>query len=126
MHLTSQLVDDPEGYDGLILADPEGTWTAGRGTTGEKVRLKKTLSFDLRVTGVHEGVGEKTGRAVYTLTVDYKGKSLGVGSGLPHDFDRVPKVGDIVEIHAMDYSSDGLLREPRYKGIRFDKEQADT
>lgn len=126
LSLVNKLVDDPDGYDGLIMADPDGTWTAGRGTTGEKVRLKRTLSFDLRVTGVFEGTGEKTGRPVYTMSVDYKGKTLMVGSGMPHDKDKCPKVGDIVEINAMDYSSEGLLREPRYKGVRHDKLNPDT
>ena len=126
LRLTNTLVEDPRGFDGLILADQEGTWTAGRGTTGEKVRIKRNLTFDLKVTAVHEGVGEKTGRPVYTISVSYGGKELRVGSGIPHDFKRVPRVGDIVEVMAMDYSSDGLLREPRFKGIRYDKEEPDT
>lgn len=126
LHLCEKLVTHRDGYDGLILADPWGPWKAGRGTTGEKVRIKRTLSFDLRVTGIFEGVGEKTGRPVYTISVDYKGKTLMVGSGMPHNKDALPKKGDIVEINAMDYSSEGLLREPRYKGIRYDKRDADA
>lgn len=114
------------GRDGIILRDPNGTWTAGRGTTGEIIKVKRELSFDLRVTEVVEGVGEKTGRPVYSLIVDFGGKRLGVGSGLPHDLSRVPMVGQIVEVEAMDYSSDGLLREPRFKGIRYDKLEPDT
>jgi DNA ligase-1 len=78
------------------------------------------------VTGIFTGTGEKTGRDVYTISVDFKGKTLMVGSGMPHQSHMLPKVGDIVEIVAMDYSSEGLLREPRYKGIRHDKKEADT
>lgn len=117
---------DIGGYDGLILRDPKGKWKVGSGTTGEIIKVKRKLSFDLRVTEVNTAVGEKTGRTVYKLVVDFKGKSLGVGSGLPHDPDKVPKVGDIVEVEAMDYSSDGLLREPRFKGVRFDKVEPDA
>ena len=113
------------GFDGLILRDQQGTWTVGRGTTGEIIKVKQKLSFDLRVLEVNTVTGEKTGRDVYKLVVDFMGRSLGVGSGLPHTFEDVPKVGDIVEVEAMDYSSDGLLREPRFKGIRFDKLEAD-
>lgn len=109
------------GYDGLVGRDPNGTWTVGSGNTGEIIKLKRKLSFDLRVLEVNTSVGGKTGRPVYTLVVDFFGKRLGVGSGLPHTFDDVPVVGDIVEVEAMDHSSDGLLREPRYKGVRFDK-----
>lgn len=113
------------GYDGLILRDPAGTWAVGRGTTGEIIKVKQKLSFDLRVLEVNEAVGEKTGRAVWKLVVDFRGQRLGVGSGVPFDRANVPNVGDIVEVEAMDYSSDGLLREPRFKGIRYDKLETD-
>lgn len=113
------------GYDGLILRDPNGTWTAGSGTTGEIIKVKRVLSFDLKVLEVNETVGEKTGRAVYKLVVEYNGRRLGVGSGVPHSSSELPAVGDIVEVEAMDESSDGLLREPRFKSIRFDKTQPD-
>lgn len=126
LELVSKLTQDPRGFDGLILADQNGTWTAGRGTTGEKVRIKQKLSFDLEVMTFTQGYGEKTGRPVYTMEVAFKGKLLGVGSGMPHTLEACPKIGDIVEIEAMDYSSEGLLREPRYKGIRHDKTEADT
>lgn len=120
----NELVDEG-GYDGLVLRDPTGCWTVGSGTTGEIIKIKRKLSFDLRVLEVNTVKGEKTGRDVYKLVVEFQGKRLGVGSGLPHDLADVPVVGNIVEVEAMDYSSDGLLREPRYKGIRFDKLAAD-
>lgn len=113
------------GYDGLILDDPNGTWTAGRGTTGETVKIKRVLSYDLRVLEVNTVTGAKTGRAVHKLVVSFNGKRLGVGSGVPHDIKDCPTVGQIVEVEAMDLSSEGLLREPRFKGIRFDKLEAD-
>lgn len=114
------------GYDGLILRDPEGTWTRGRGTTGEIVKIKRVLSYDLRVLEVNTVPGAKTGRPVHKLVVDFNGKRLGVGSGVPHDIADCPVVGDIVEVEAMDLSSEGLLREPRFKGIRYDKLEADA
>ncbi len=123
--LCNALVDEG-GYDGLILRDPNGTWTAGAGSTGEIVKIKRELSFDLRVLEVNTAPGKKTGRPVHTLVVDFNGKRLGVGSGVPHDLAEVPPVGSIVEVVAMDHSSDGLLREPRLKGQRFDKLAPDT
>lgn len=113
------------GFDGLVLRKQDGKWKVGRGTTGEIVKVKQKLSFDLRVLEVNTVTGEKTGRDVFKLVVDFRGKPLGVGSGLPHTREEVPNVGDIVEVEAMDYSSDGLLREPRFKGVRFDKLQPD-
>jgi DNA ligase-1 len=124
----NEIVDEG-GYDGLVLRDPNGLWKAGSGTTGEIIKVKRKLSFDLRVLEVNTAIGEKTGRAVYKLVVDFRGSRLGVGSGLPHDAALVPAVGDIVEVEAMDYSSNGLLRllrEPRFKGIRFDKTEPDV
>jgi len=123
--LCNELVDQG-GYDGLILRDPRAGWRRGSGTEGGIIKLKRELSFDLRVLEVNTAVGEKTGRTVYKLVVDFQGKRLGVGSGLPHNEADVPKVGDIVEVCAMDYSSDGLLREPRYKGTRYDKIEPDA
>lgn len=124
-HLTGLTPGNGGVHDGLIMVDPDGAWERGLGKTGEWLKFKRLLTFDLRVLEVNTEVGAKTGRTVYKLVVDYDGKRLGVGSGLPHKEAEVPKVGDIVEVHAMDYSADGLLREPRYKGIRFDKAKAD-
>lgn len=47
------------GYDGLILRDPYGTWTRGSGTTGEILKLKRVLSFDLRVLEVNTVTGPR-------------------------------------------------------------------
>lgn len=114
------------GYDGLILADPLGQWVKGNGSGGEKIKVKPSLSFDLEVVGTEPGKGKHAGR-IGNLVVRYKdGKLLGVGTGLS-DADRaLPDwIGKIVEVEAMGHSSDGSLREPRLKGVRYDKEQAD-
>jgi len=129
--LCNKFVDEG-GFDGLILRDPEGTWTKGSGTTGEIIKIKRVLSFDLRVTGWEPGKGKHEGRAG-ALTVDFRGKPLSIGTGLSDAqrdniaaYYRDDWHGAIVEVEAMDYSSDGLLREPRFKGIRFDKPQPDA
>lgn len=114
------------GRDGIILRDPKGTWAKGRGTTGEIVKIKPTLTFDLEVVEIKEAIGDKTGRPVYTLIVQFGAKRLTIGSGVPHDINDVPDPGQIVEIEAMAMSAKGLLREPRFKGIRYDKLEPDT
>lgn len=128
-HLQNERLD---GYfDGLILRDPQGTWTQGSGTTGEIIKLKPHKTWDLRVTGVEEGEGKHAGR-LGAIVVDYKGKELRVGSGFSNEargrWFKHPRqiIGQIVEIAALDESSKGLLREPRFKGIRHDKEEPDT
>lgn len=133
--LCNQLVDEG-GYDGLILRDPWGTWTKGNGTTGEIIKIKRVLSFDLRVVDMMPGQGKHAGR-MGAIVVDFGGKRLSVGTGFTDEQREVfwsstlarpdhPIVGKIVEVEAMDYSSDGLLREPRFKGVRFDKLEADA
>src|SRR5690606_20801028 len=118
------------GYDGLILRDPKGTWTRGSGVTGEIIKLKPVLSFDLRVVGAEEGKGKHAGR-LGAIVVEFQGKKLRVGTGFS-DAERKDwwengedLIGQIAEIEAMDFSADGLLREPRFKGIRHDKLEAD-
>ncbi|UUR56197.1 ATP dependent DNA ligase [Xanthomonas phage pXoo2106] len=123
----ARLLSEGGAYDGLILRKPSGTWTKGdKGTNGEVIKIKPTLTLDLRVLRINEDVGEKTGRPVYTVVVDLgDGKEQEVGSGVPHDHQAVAGPGQIVEIEAMCFSKYGLLREPRYKGIRHDKTEAD-
>lgn len=128
------------GFDGLILRDPDGLWQCGNGTTGEIVKIKRVLSFDLRVVGIEEGKGKHAGR-MGALVVDFMGRTLRVGTGFTDEQRAAwwitrpqttivagadPILGKIVEVEAMDYSSDGLLREPRFKGVRLDKLEADA
>jgi DNA ligase-1 len=112
------------GYDGAVLKDPDAGYSIGNVRLGQIVKVKPTQSLDLAVTAWAKDKGEKTGRDVYTLYVQYKGKTTGVGSGVPHDY--VPAVGHIVEVEFMGFTPDGLLREPRFKGVRFDKTQPDA
>jgi ATP-dependent DNA ligase len=118
------------GYDGLILRDPRGTWARGSGVTGEIIKLKPVLSFDLRVIGLEEGKGKHAGR-LGAIVVSFGDRELRVGTGFT-DAERreywdggLNLIGAIVEVEAMDFSADGLLREPRFKGVRFDKLEAD-
>ncbi|AAP58698.1 31L [Xanthomonas phage Xp10] len=115
------------GYDGAIFRKPDGKWRKGdNGTNGEIIKIKPTLTLDLRVVGIETATGEKTGRAVYKVIVSLgNGKTQTLGSGVPHTESELPKIGDIVEVEAMSLSAHGLLREPRFKGIRYDKLQPD-
>lgn len=114
------------GYDGFILRDPHAGWSVGRSKVGELVKVKPTLSLDLRVGAVTVDTGAKTGRNVYTLSVEYRGVISNVGSGVPHQFADVPTPGQIVEVEAMGLTEDGKLREPRFKSIRYDKREPDA
>ncbi|WQZ00685.1 DNA ligase [Xanthomonas phage NP1] len=115
------------GYDGVIFRRPDGKWRKGdNGTNGEIIKIKPTLTLDLRVVGIETALGDKTGRAVYKVLVALGGgKTQTLGSGVPHTESELPKIGDIVEVEALTLSAHGLLREPRFKGIRYDKIDAD-
>lgn len=124
--LAAQRLVAQGGYDGAILRDPAAPYTIGLARLGEIVKVKPTLSLDLRVTNVFADTGERTGRDVYSIEVEYRGVRSRVGSGMPHAYAEVPDIGQIVEIEAMGLTPDGKLREPRFKGIRFDKEEPDA
>lgn len=117
------------GYDGLILRRPEALWVAGPCRMGEIVKVKPNVSLDLRCVGWASKPGDKTGREVVTITVEYRGAETSVGSGVPHDItpDNAHRLlGQIVEVGAMSVNPNNTLREPRYKGVRYDKKEPDA
>jgi ATP-dependent DNA ligase len=113
-------------YDGAILRDPDACYTVGDAKAGQIIKVKPKLTLDLRVARIKLDKGEKTGRVVYTIEVEYRGKLTTVGAGMPHLAAEVPPQGSIVEIECLGLTADGALREPVYKGIRFDKLEPDT
>lgn len=94
------------------------------------MKVKRNLSYDLRVINVFEGQGKYKG-TLGGLYVKWKdGKTIKI-SGMTdderHKWWKHPSdiVGKIVQVDAMSATSAGLLREPRFKGVRYDKEVAD-
>lgn len=115
-------------YDGAIAADPAAFYIPGSGKAGEFLKLKPLLSYTLECVGYEEAKGEKTGRATGALVVRFKnGAKLKVATGLSEAEQANLKqfVGKLIEVEAMGASSKGLLREPRFKGVRDDVEKAD-
>ena len=115
------------GYDGAILRDPKAGYTIGPVKRGEIVKVKPVISLDLRVLDVVPGEGKHAGR-IGALRVGLGALTTDVGTGLS-DEERGRGadywVGKIVEIEAMGFSTEHKLREPRFKGERFDKTTAD-
>lgn len=117
------------GSDGLILRDPDAHWIKDVAKEGEVIKVKPSLSLDLRVVGVEEGKGKMAGMAG-ALLVTYKGKISKAG-GLDYDTRRSwlaepdKIIGQIVEVECLGITEDGFLREPRIKAVRFDKLKAD-
>ena len=98
------------------------------------VKLKKGVSFDLKVVALEEGTGKYKGCTGKLVCQDRNGKKIKVGSGLsdeqrrtwwsPFGYDCI--IGKIVQIDAMAVSTKGVLREPRFKSIRTDKTEVDA
>lgn len=119
------------GYDGLILRDQLAGYRRGLAKNGEIVKVKPSLSLDLRVVGIEEGLGKHAGR-LGSITVEYRGVQTKVGTGFT-DSDRAAYwpdgkgiLGQIVEVEAMGLTDAGALREPRFKGVRYDKVEPDA
>lgn len=121
-------------WDGLILRDNNFPFTPGKGLDGGVYKLKPRDSLDLRVVGeVSEFREAKLGGY---LTVEYKGKTTNVGSGMTQEMlhnieqaglrGRTVYVGGIAEVTYLDITEAGALREPVLKAIRFDKEEPDA
>lgn len=112
-------------YDGVILRKPDGPWIQGA-RDENVIKVKPFITRDLLVVDVEEGKGKYKGM-LGKLIVEYKGKRMGL-SGMS-DAERkewwvcpATIIGQIVEVKAMSESVKGVLREPRFKGIRYDTE----
>lgn len=115
------------GYDGVVLRDPSAPWIPGKDKHGYVIKDKPSVTFDLEVVGTEQGLGRNANRIGAYLCRFRGGKVLKV-SGMTdaeRDADPASIIGKIIEVEAMGESSQGSLREPRYKGIRYDKDKPD-
>ena len=131
-------VDNPEeyaqtlrswgGYDGAILRNSDSGWQAGDSKHGEVIKVKPVMSLDLRVRGWFIGKGKHAARAG-GIYVEHNGVSTGVGTGFTDDERTQIAKGlcdnGIAEVEFMGFTEGGALREPRFKGWRYDKHKAD-
>lgn len=114
-------------YDGLILRDKLGLFVPGAGKDGETIKIKPRAEGDFRVVGTTRGVGNRAG-GIGALVVDLGGRTTEVGTGLTQAevFEKDSPVGRIATVEYLGLTSGGLLREPSFKGYRFDKTEADV
>lgn len=124
------------GYDGLILRDTRSPWATGTARNGELIKVKPSVTLDLRCNGVIQGEGKHAGK-LGAISVSFNGVNSCVGTGFS-DAERVEfwrgatrgdlcrnPIGQIVEIECMCVNTNGTLREPRFKALRWDKKKAD-
>lgn len=118
------------GYDGAIIRRKDAPWTTGASKNGEAIKVKPAKSLDLEVHGWYRGKGKHAGRAG-GITVLYKGVQTDVGTGFSdRERQEIADAGEapcgVAEVEFMELTADGRLREPRFKGWRYDKEQPDS
>lgn len=115
-------------YDGLILRDSAGSFIAGAGKDGEVIKIKPRAERDFRVVGTTVGVGNRAG-GIGALVVDLGGgnhSEVGTGLTAKDVMEEASPVGRIATVEYLGITKDGKLREPSFKGYRFDKDEADT
>jgi DNA ligase-1 len=116
------------GYDGIVVWDLMGLPL-------DDAKFKPNITVDVRCNGGIQGEGKHVGR-LGSLTFAFAGKTGSVGTGFSDkqrtEFWRAlvagtadSPSGQIIEVEAMGYTPDGQLREPRFKGLRFDKKESD-
>lgn len=116
-----------KGYDGIIRRSLFAPWIPGKDKHGYVIKDKPDVTFDLEVIGTEQGKGRNANRIGAYLCRFRGGKVVKV-SGMTdaeRDADPASIIGKIIEVEAMGESSQGSLREPRYKGIRYDKDKPD-
>ena len=117
------------GYDGAILRRKDAPWTTGASKNGEALKVKPVKSLDLRAVDWFHGKGKHAGRAG-GIVVEYRGVQTQVGTGFSDaERETVASQGtrnQIAEVEFMELTADGKLREPRFKGWRYDKTEPDA
>ena len=116
------------GYDGAIIRRKSAGWRTGASKNGEAIKVKPGRSLDLRTLGWFAGKGKHANRAG-GIVVEYRGVQTQVGTGFSDaERERIANQGtrnQIAEVEFMELTADGKLREPRFKGWRYDKSEPD-
>jgi DNA ligase-1 len=135
-----------QGYEGLVLYDSKALYENKRGK--EMMRIVPIKSADCKVIGFEEGKGKFAGN-LGKIIVDYKGKECKVGSGFKEksyddltekdqnkisdseEYDKKVRMqiwynqedflGKIACCEFKEESKNGVMRQPRFKGWREDK-----
>lgn len=118
------------GHDGAIIRRKDAPWTKGASKNGEAIKVKPVRSLDLEVHGWFHGKGKHAERAG-GITVLYRGVQTDVGTGFTdREREEIASAGEapcgIAEVEFMELTADGKLREPRFKGWRYDKHTPDV
>ena len=125
------------GGEGVCYRPASAYWQSGDRSTN-LIRIKEKITYDLEVLGVAGVEAGSKGGLKGVLQVKWRAFGNPENEviiqdirGMKHDqlrsWSENPEliVGKIVEVEAMKFTAYGMLREPRFKGIREDKAVAD-
>lgn len=129
------------GGEGIILKELNAGYHFGK-RNSTLMKIKEAVTKDLLVVGLVEGKGKYQGTTGALRVRTKSGVSFDIGCGVATDFDRdcwwnayfntmlgVSSedniVGKVVEVVAMKELPGDMLREPRFKAIRWDKTAED-
>jgi DNA ligase 1 len=118
-----------QGHEGIMLNTADGFYETKRNSG--LLKVKKFHNADVLCTGVFEGTGKYSG-TLGGITIDYKGTSVGVGSGFTdeerdyywNNQDEI--IGKIIDVQFFEETTNdknyGIsLRFPTIKSVRTDK-----
>lgn len=115
--------------EGVIVKKMDAKYDYKRTNTWLKVKANETL--DLTIVDIEEGEGRLENNCG-KIVVEYKGKRVGVGSGLSDEMrqaiwdDPDAFIDEIAEISFQEITEAGSLRHPVFEGIRKDKSTSDS
>lgn len=113
------------GGEGIILKRVDAPYSPDK-RNFDLMKIKEEVTLDLLVSYIDEGEGKYTNHVGALVCTDKSGKKHYI-SGMTDDQRRIwwnhPNeiIGRVVEVKAMKVNTDGSLREPRFKAIRYDK-----
>lgn len=125
----AQSIFDKSG-EGIVVKNMQAYYYHGK-RNNSLMKYKHTISYDLEVVDLQEGTGKYVGMCGALICRFSGNRNITVGTGLTDSQrklfwnNRDLAVGQIAEVEAMRLTASGLLREPRFKGFRTDKEVAD-
>jgi DNA ligase 1 len=127
-----------QGYEGVILMDPEGMYKHGRSTAKQELmlKIKPTEDSEATIIGFNElmhndDAGNSKmvenmvpGCTLGSLVVSWNNKVFNIGSGLNDEMrakiwtNKETYIGKLVTFKYMQLSKYGVPRHPIFKGIR--------
>jgi len=99
------------GHEGVML-NQRDVW----------YKVKPIYSVDVKVSGLQEGTGQHLGKLGAFLTEWGK-----VGTGFTvlqrEEYFTEDMIGELIEVDFMEWTSGGKFRHPRFKRVRWDKDE---